>query len=205
MTGKERNYAMSVNTEMEAFFDRLAPTWTDNADEYEVREKIVERMNLPADCVIADIGCGKGVMFEHLLKTNPRSIVGVDLSGEMLRHAQELYQGDARLSFIKADVLTVDLPELDAAVIFNSYPHFLDKKALAEKLAAHIRKGGSVIIAHSVSRSRINERHKGGMATVLSAPLEAAEKEAAHFVPFFIADMLIDDDDGYFIKLRRVE
>lgn len=151
--------------------------------------------------LIADIGCGRGVMFEHLLQTKPRGIIAVDLSGEMVARAKTLYR-DERLMFINGDVLGAFLPTFDCAVIYNSYPHFADKKALAEKLKSHIRKGGLLIIAHSAGRERINGIHSG-KASSISVPLRFAREEADEFLPYFTAEICVDSDDLYFIKLVR--
>lgn len=45
-------------------------------------------MGLRRNSVIADIGCGTGVMFEHLLKTEPLGIIAVDISRHMDRKGQ---------------------------------------------------------------------------------------------------------------------
>ena len=60
-----------MNKEMIAFFDGLAHHWNNDPEKHEVREKIIALSNVPKNSVIADIGCGTGVMIEHLLKTKP--------------------------------------------------------------------------------------------------------------------------------------
>lgn len=191
-----------MNQEMAAFFDALAPAWDHAPAEYETREKLVSLMGLSQNSVIADIGCGKGVLFEHLLKTNPAKIIAVDVSGEMIRLAKELYS-DHRLEYVHGDFLDIALPMLDAAVFFNAYPHFADKEALVEKLSGILKKGGTIIIAHSLSKERINGRHASEGVSELSAPLENAEVEADKFQTFFSTDTLIDNDEMYFIRMTR--
>ena len=187
---------------MAAFFDRLAPDWDNSPHEYEIREKLTSMMELSPNSVIADIGCGKGVMFEHLLKTNPAKIIAVDVSGEMLRLAKSIFS-DERIEYINADFLTIELPVLDTAVIFNAYPHFCDKDALVKKLTQTVKTNGSVIIAHSRSRASINGTHTGERASSLSVPLENAVIEADKFSTFFTADVLVDNDKMYFVKLIK--
>jgi len=160
-------------------------------------------MRLFPHSVIADIGCGKGVMFEHLLQTNPAKIIAVDISGEMLRLAKDLFS-DSRIEYVNDDFLDASLPMLDAAVIFNAYPHFLDKAALAKKLAQTIKRNGTVIIAHSRGKSKINGVHHGESVSRLSVPLESGEIEASKFLRFFVPDMIVDDDEIYFIKMSRI-
>ena len=191
-----------MNQDMAAYFDRLAPEWDNAPSEFDTREKLISLMELQPNSVIADIGCGKGVMFQHLLKTGPAKLLAVDISGEMLRSAQRLC-GDGRVEYINDDFLDASLPLLDAAVIFNAYPHFLDKEALQEKLAQVLRKDDVLIIAHSVGKAEINGTHRGGSASNLSVPLEDAESEAGKFQQFFSPEILIDSDEMYFIKMIR--
>ena len=195
---------MNENNEMISYFDSVASSWSNNVDEYEIREELVEMMRLPKNSLIADLGCGKGVMFPHLLKTEPRGILAVDISSEMLKCAAKLFP-DTRITFINEDVLSAALPTLDAAVFFNAYPHFMDKKALSKKLSKCIRPGGYLFIAHSACKEKINMTHKRVTIAKLSQPLRAAIEETNEFQPFFIPEKIIDNEKLYFIKMLRSE
>jgi demethylmenaquinone methyltransferase/2-methoxy-6-polyprenyl-1,4-benzoquinol methylase len=159
-------------------------------------------MSLPPGCTIADIGCGKGVMFQHLLGTNPKKLIAIDISAEMIRLAKDKWDDD-RLELCNNDLFDASLPPLDAAVLFNAYPHFLDKQKLSERLAGDIRKGGALIIAHSMSRAEINGRHTGERVSTLSVALESAEAEANKFQKHFTAETLVDNDEVFFVKMTR--
>ena len=185
------------------YFDALAEGWNPNPEDYPNREHIVRLAGLEPGGVIADIGCGRGVMFEHLLKTQPRTIYAIDLSAKMIEQAA-LDLPDPRIHLMNADIVTADLPMLDAAVIYNAYPHFLDKAALADKLARVIKPGGLLIIAHGRGRQIINGGHGGKRVSQISIPLEDAQAEAAKFAAAFEPEQHIDTPDIYFIKLRRV-
>jgi SAM-dependent methyltransferase len=190
-------------TTMQDFFDKLAPSWDNNEQEYDARERLTNMIDLQKNSLIADIGCGTGVMFEHLLKTEPRGILAIDISGEMIKRAKDLYS-DTRIVYLNEDLLTASLPVLDAAILFNAYPHFTDKKALSEKLSKHIRVGGCIVIAHSRSREQINGIHKSDDVCQLSMKLRPAETEATEFLPFFEPEKMVDNDELYFIKMMRV-
>jgi len=191
-----------MSKEMAAFFDRLAPDWDNALLKSGVREKLISLLDVPPNSVIADVGCGRGVILEHLLETNPIKIFAIDVSGEMIRLAEESFDDD-RVEFIKSDFYTADLPILDVAIFFNSYPHFIDKDGLAFKLSKVIKKGGIIIIMHSLSRAEINGCHTGERVSTLSVPLESAEVEADKFNEFFLLDSLIDNEEIYFVKLVR--
>ena len=194
---------MAMNTgNMEEFFDAMAEQWDNDPENYDKREKITAMMGLPPDSIIADIGCGMGVMLPHLLKTNPKQIIAMDVSSQMLRLARELHD-DARIEYIHGDFLTATLPPLDVVVMFNAYPHFLNKEVLALKLSQVLKKNGIFIIAHSMNRETLNNLHSGEAVSKVSTCLEPAEVEAGKFGEFFNTELLVDDDEMYFIKLRR--
>lgn len=193
---------MNSSVETKLFFDKMATTWKNNKNEYNIREQITNMINLPRHSMIADIGCGKGVMFEHLLKTDPRQIFAIDISVEMLKCAKQLFNNN-RIKYINEDLFSASLPMLDVALFFNAYPHFIDKRGVAKKLAQHVLPGGCVVIAHSCSKERINRVHSGNNVSKFSAPLRPADKEANEFMPLFLPESIIDNEEIYFIKMIR--
>lgn len=195
---------MGCADEMRAFFDELAPEWGNEPEKYALREKLTGLMELPSGGRIADVGCGKGVMLPHLLRREPSCIYAVDLSGEMIRQARSLFR-DGRITFLNGDFLTAPLPKLDAAVLFNVYPHFTDKGALAARLASVIRSGGLAVIAHGAGKDRINGVHCGRRVRRLSSPLRDAASEAEVFRPFFTPSRFEDNDSFYLIRMVRGE
>lgn len=162
----------------------------------------MDLVGLSEGSVIADIGCGKGILLSHLLKTNPKEIIEIDLSSEMIKEAKQLYH-DPRITFLNEDVLTAPLPMLDVAILFNSYPHFQNRPALLQKLATHVRQGGILVIAHSLSKEQINEVHQRKNLEWMSIPLRPAKTEAEFFRPYFQPDRLIDNETLYLIKMIR--
>jgi Methylase involved in ubiquinone/menaquinone biosynthesis len=191
------------NKEIKDFFDGLASGWDNCPQEYEIREKLTQMIGFKKNSLIADIGCGKGVLFEHLLKTEPQKIIAIDLSGEMLKSAKELFP-DERIIYINDDFLNVSLPPVDAAILFNAYPHFLNKKSLAKKLADSVRPGGYAIIAHSLCKEKINAIHNGGTVFRLSVPLKPANEETKAFLPYFLPEKIVDTNELYLIKMKRI-
>ena len=191
-----------MSNEMAAFFDQRAPDWDNDPSEYDTRERLTSLMGLRPGSIIADVGCGKGVMIEHLLKTNPQKIIAVDISSEMIRYAKALF-GDPRLFFMNDDFYDIQISMLDAAVFYNSYPHFTDKENLVDKLSRLIKKDGILAIAHCSGRAEINGMHTGHSMSKLSVPLEEAGIEAEKFQEYFTIDDIIDDNEVYFIKMKR--
>lgn len=185
-----------------AFFDKMAADWPANPQEYGIREHLVALMELPENSRILDIGCGRGVMTPHLLKTRPARLIGVDLSGEMIRLAQAEFAGQP-VEFIQGNILDMTLEPADAAVIYNAYPHFLDKQALKRAMLRLVRPGGSLIIAHGAGKMVINGRHHGPQVTPISIPLRRAIEEAALFLPEFEPVITVDRGEYYFIRMKK--
>jgi demethylmenaquinone methyltransferase/2-methoxy-6-polyprenyl-1,4-benzoquinol methylase len=185
------------------YFDKHAASWSTSPDELLRLQSITDMMGLKEQSVIADIGCGRGVMLAPLLGTNPKAIYAVDISEEMIRYAEQTFP-DKRITFINGDVLAAKLPMLDCALLFNAYPHFHDKKALAGKLSEHVRPGGFAVIAHSRGREHINRIHDKRGANHVSVILRPAEEEAREFLPYFEPEATVDNDEMFFLKMVRV-
>ncbi len=193
---------MSCSQRIKDYFNALAPNWSAPEDESAAREAIVERAHIAKGSVVADIGCGRGVMIPCLLKTEPRELIEIDLSDEMIRLAREQWT-DARIRFMADNIMDCVLPTLDCAIIFNAYPHIMHKDRLCENLAKHIRKDGFFVIAHSRGRDFINSHHTGKTVSTVSIPLKSAAEEYENFKEFFELEDFYDEQDGYFIKLKR--
>jgi len=190
------------NQEMARFFDRLAATWAADETERDIRDEIVRMASFRPGSVILDVGCGKGVMVPHLLPTNPGCLIENDLSAEMIRLARGLWLDD-RVRFLCGDILDLELPPCDAAILFNCLPHFQQREALAKKLARSLKPDGTVVIAHSRGREAINAIHEGGTAAAFSTPLLPPAEEFENFRRYFRLVGAEDSPRLYLIKLAR--
>lgn len=199
----DKTYEAGANANRQ-FFNKLAPTWEDSAEFATVRDEIVARAAIPAGSVILDAGCGKGVMVPHLLKTEPEKLYELDLSDEMMRLNRERWDQEAGVSFLCGDLLTVMLPSPDAVIIFNAYPHFMDKKRLALRLAEILPEKGMVIIAHSRGRDSINHIHKdSGSHEQISITLKSPNEEFAPYEAHFTLEDWEDSRHLYYMKLTK--
>ena len=192
---------MDINARMRAYFNELAEEWSARPEEKEARERLVELAELQEKWTVADVGCGRGVLLPHLLERDPASIVAIDLSDRMIELGR-IDHPDPRIDWRCGDLLIADLPRLDAAILYNCYPHFLDKAALARKLTDCIRPGGVVLVGHGRGKETINGRHRGS-AFPLSVPLRHPVAEAAEFAGGFTLDTWADSTDFYYFRLTR--
>lgn len=186
------------------FFDRLAPSWKEDSASAPIREEIVKRSRFPAGSRIADIGCGRGVMVPHLLRTDPSQLIELDISGEMMRLNRERWGAHPRVTFHCGNVLEAALPTLDAAMIFNAYPHLMEKKTLAARLSKLLSPGGTVVVAHSAGKEFINGIHRGdGPCERISVPLRTPPEEYADFREAFTLTDWEDTPRLYYMKLTK--
>ncbi|WP_066649434.1 class I SAM-dependent DNA methyltransferase [Christensenella timonensis] len=192
---------MQTRTQIQNFFDRLADTWDEyNCANSEKLRSMLAVAGLPRHARILDVGCGTGILFPYLLEHCPKRVDAIDLSARMAEIAQRKNM-DERIHVRHADFY--DLNEgsrYDAAVIYNAYPHFLEKALFAEKLFRLLVPGGRFILMHGSGRKKINSVHHGRDASVVSVPLRSCAEEARHLSRYFEIDIRVDTDDCYILS-----
>lgn len=149
-----------------------------------------------------DIACGTGVTFDYLLAQGVESLTAIDISDEMARIAQGKYAHDPRVTVLTGDFLQLEAPPFDCALLYNAYPHFLDKPALLAHAAALLKPGGRFTVAHGMGREALNRRHQDVPPSV-SVPLGPAQGEIAVWEPWFLVDMCCDRPDFYLLSGTR--
>lgn len=98
---------------------------------------------------ILDIGCGTGELEKALLQKNPNlSIVGVDISSDMLAVAQNKLAGFSNITLKEGDFLNVALPEnfFDAAFSLSNFHYFPKPQATLKKTDSLLKKNGTLVI-----------------------------------------------------------
>jgi trans-aconitate 2-methyltransferase len=124
-------------------YDRL------NAPMNERGNDAVARLELRGDETVLDAGCGTGEVTATLLERLPHGrVIALDGSRQMLEAAKERFAGDARVSYVYAD-LAEPLPlaePVDAIVSTSTFHWVLDHDALFRHLAAVLRPGGQLVV-----------------------------------------------------------
>lgn len=181
---------------IKAFFDEIASTWDDTSADKTGAKKIVKQFaNNINNKSILDIGCGTGVLYEPLKKAGATTITSIDVSDEMIRLAKEKYPDG---NFLVEDVLTWDTDEkFDTILMYNVYPHLMDKQKLVDKVYSLLNDGGTFIVAHGSSRDTINSHHSSH-AMEVSRKLLKAEEEAAIWREKFEVNIIRDNELYYF-------
>lgn len=181
-----------------SFFDLNAPEWDAHMiRNEEVISTILDNAGVAAGTRVLDVACGTGVLFPDYLARNVREVIGVDISPKMVSIAKSKFKNIPVIKVINADAETVKLKKIfDCVVIYNAFPHFLNADKLIENLSSHLVKGGTLTVAHGMSRAWIDAHHNG-RAEHVSSGLMSAEKLAKIFSKHLRVSHVISNDKMY--------
>ena len=177
------------------FFDRCAPTWdAEMIRNEDAIRAILDNAGIRAGIDVLDVACGTGVLFPDYLARGVASVTGIDISPEMAKRA--------RAKFPQADVVCGDVEaypferQFDAMMVYNAFPHFPEPARLIERLAALVKPGGRLSVAHGMSRAAL-ARHHSGAASRVSIELLDERELSGLFSPWFDVDVAISDERMY--------
>lgn len=178
-----------------AFFDHLASQWdADMIRDDGIIDQILDGAAVAAGKDVLDVACGTGVLFPDYLKRKVASLTGVDISPEMVRIARE--------KFPQVEVLCADVEELsegrkyDCIMIYNAFPHFPEPERLICRLSELLKPGGTLTVAHGMSRAAIDHHHEGAASRV-SVGLMHEDRLAEIFASCLQVTVKISDDRMY--------
>ena len=92
--------------------------------------------------------------------------------------------------------------KFDKIIIFNAFPHFLDKEKLAKKSYDLLTDFGYLIIMHDLGKERLNNHHHEH-ANKISLGLNTPDEEYEFFKKYFDLINKIDEKDRYLMVLRK--
>lgn len=155
---------------------------------------ILDNAAIRAGIDVLDVACGTGVLFPDYFSRGVASLTGIDISPEMANRAREKFPN---ATVICGDVETYPFGrQFDVVMVYNAFPHFPEPKRLIERLAALVKQGGCLCVAHGMSRAML-ARHHAGAASKVSVDLIDERELAALFAPWFDVDVVISDDTMY--------
>lgn len=180
------------------YFDSKASDWdSELIRNDDIIEKILDNAKITAGCHVLDVACGTGVLIPDYLRRNVASVTGIDISSEMIRHAQAKFTQE-NVSFICGDIDELKLPpSFDNIVIYNAFPHFTDPCKLISNISHMLKPNGIFSIAHGMSREKINSHHANSSAHMISNDLISAAELADLMSQWFSIKETIDNEDMY--------
>lgn len=184
--------------EVIAFFDKMAPKWdVDMIRNDAVIDTILNHAKVKPGNKVLDVACGTGVLFPDYLARDVELVTGVDISQEMVNIATKKYEEESKIQVLCNDIETMSLSTIyDNAVVYNAFPHFPNPDSLLQALVNCVRVGGTVTIAHGMSREQINRCHEGG-AKKVSLGLIPVEELAELMGKYMDVTTVISDDKMY--------
>ena len=150
-----------------AVLDRLAPQWdADMIKSDTISHAILDNANVLPGARVLDVACGTGVMIPYYLERKVGSVTAIDISPEMAKIAAEKFPQE-NVQVICGDVETAQFPQyFDCIVIYNAFPHFPEPEQLIRRLSGLLKPGGTLTVAHGMSRAHIDAHHQGAARRV---------------------------------------
>ncbi|MFG0331458.1 MAG: metalloregulator ArsR/SmtB family transcription factor [Phycisphaerales bacterium] len=118
---------------------------------------------LPAEWIVADLGCGTGELTAKLAP-HVRKVLAVDMSSAMLDAARNRLAEVSNVFFHEADLLELPFPEgaADAAVISLVLHHIEDPEQAIAEAGRIVKSGGRMLIIDMLEHDRDEYRHTMG-------------------------------------------
>ena len=122
------------------------------------------------------------------------------------------YDEVARVSRLKAeaiqrgadDVETVDFgKKFDAIMVYNAFPHFPEPEKLIANLSGLLNFGGTLTVAHGMSRAAI-DRHHEGIASKVSVGLMHEDALEKLFAKHLTVTVKISNDRMYQVTGKKL-
>ena len=165
---------MIETKEVIEFFDRLAPGWdADMVRNDAIIGTILDNAGVTEGKDVLDVACGTGVLIPDYLKRNVASVTGIDISPKMAEIARAKFP-QPEVAILCGDVETTDFArQFDCVVVYNAFPHFPDPERLIARLAELLKPGGTLTVAHGMSREKIDAHHHGAASHVSNGLMPA--------------------------------
>lgn len=152
-------------TDSLSFFGRVAGEWDSVRSQLFGSQFTLRALLalLPADWVVADVGCGTGNVAE-LLAPYVREVVALDQSTPMLEAARKRLAGMSNIRFVNGPVeaMPLDTSSVDAAVCALVLHHVAEPDEVLAELRRIVRPGGRVLIVDMFEHERVEYKHTMG-------------------------------------------
>lgn len=145
-SGPDRGRALEKYRSLASSYDRFV-TWSSRA----MRRRAVELLGLKRGDAVVDVACGTGLSFELIERGigEEGTLVGIDLSGDMLDRAREraASAGWRNVTLIEAPVEEADIQMAADAALFVLTHDVMRSSAALRHVLAQVRPGGRVVAA----------------------------------------------------------
>ena len=158
---------------------------------------ILDNAEVSAGKDVLDVACGTGVLIPDYLHRGVASVTAIDISPKMAIIAGEKFSGADGVTVLCGDVESTEFgKQFDCVVVYNAFPHFPDPDRLIGRLSGLLKPGGTLTVAHGMSREKIDAHHHG-TASHVSNGLMPAEELAAIFAKNLEVSVVVSDEKMY--------
>ncbi len=177
------------------FFDKMASQWdADMIRSDTVIHTILDNAEVTAGASVLDVACGTGVLFPDYVNRGVADITAIDISPEMAAIAQRKFP---QVTVLCGDVEHTQFDrKFDCIMVYNAFPHFPDPENLIRVLSGLLNPGGTLTVAHGMSRAHIDAHHKG-KASKVSVGLMHEDMLSDLFAKYLTVTVKISDDQMY--------
>ena len=183
------------------YFDRHAATWdAEMIRSDSIIARILDGAEIGPGKDVLDVACGTGVLIPDYLARGVASVTAIDISPEMCRICGEKFP-EATVLCGAAETYPFERT-FDCVMVYNAFPHFPEPEKLIAALADLVRPGGTVTVAHGMSRAAI-DRHHTGSAHAVSVGLMHEDRLAELMARCLTVTCKISDERMYQVTGRR--
>ena len=148
-----------------AFFNQIAQDWERGHQQKQDKEKLAQLcqyFSLKRGETVLDVGCGSGRLVPFLSQAVGQQglVVAFDFAEEMLRISKKKHH-QKNLFFLQADAQNVPFKAVsfEAVICLALFPHIPDKLSALQEFHRILKSGGSLYVAHLMSRQELNSLH----------------------------------------------
>ena len=187
------------------FFDNLAEVWDiDMVKNQSKIDDILDKAEVTEGKYVLDVACGTGVLIPDYIKRKVSKCVAIDISDKMIEKAKSKFNGYKNVELLCGDAEAFDFKdEFDCIVIYNAFPHFVDRDKLFKNLLKCLRTDGRITVAHGMGREALI-RHHSGSAKNVSTVLPEIEEMVRLMSKYFDVDVSISTDDIYIASAKKL-
>jgi len=141
------------------------------------------------DASVLDLGCGYGWLCRWAVENGASTVLGVDVSANMLNKAKSFPEDSSAITYLQADLETLALPPITYRVVYSSLAlHYLQNlPALVAQVYQSILPGGAFVfsVEHPVYTAprepKFAENKDGGKVWLLDGYLEEGPRTTNWF------------------------